>query len=181
MGKFADLFSCNVLWTRMCRCFSVFCPLGVFLNREYSAPGSPDTQSGLQRHRFWPSTETLLKLELMVRCEKYQRPPFSSSLHAIWGKWARASSAGRKYLTTFSKRALWTVCRLLRLQSGLCEPPAEPATGKSVWQTHLIFCLIWHEFEEYQKHDPPTTTTTISWPIVPAQISKGKNSPRDQS
>lgn len=55
--------------------------LGVFLNREFSAPGSPDSQSQACRDTgFVPSTETLLKLELMVRCEKYQKPPFSSSL-----------------------------------------------------------------------------------------------------
>lgn len=60
--------------------------LGVFLNREFSAPGSPDTQSQACRDTgFVLSTETLLKLELMVRCEKYQRPPLSSSLFMSLG------------------------------------------------------------------------------------------------
>lgn len=79
--------------------------LGVFSIEKFSAPGSPDSQSQACRDTgFVPSTETLLKLELMVRCEKYQSPFFLISFHAI-GEVGRASLAGRKYPTMFFQKS----------------------------------------------------------------------------
>lgn len=69
----------------MCGCFSVFCPLEFFSigNLVPLAPLTPRVRPA--ETQVLCCLQRLLKLELMVRCEKYQRPPLSSSLFMSLG------------------------------------------------------------------------------------------------